>query len=157
MARSGSSFVGSTFLIVLCMITGKLKSLSPICQPSLLIMENSGFRYTSLGSTYNTWPNPALLANPEQLVSSSSTSSSPSIPVLPVLPSQPDSEANHAVIVTNGQSSDLSYLRDTYKPAYELVQEELERAGRGKVDPTQRYLARVLLQTVPPVQPPQQS
>lgn len=28
-----------------------------------------------------------------------------------------------------------------YRPAYELVEEDLERAGRGKIDPTPAYVA----------------
>jgi len=56
--------------------------------------------YTSIGSTYNTFPNPALLIEP-----------------LPTTSKNNDDHANH---------------EPAYRPAYELLDGSLERAGRNK-------------------------
>ena len=69
--------------------------------------------YTSLGSTFNTFPNPALLA-PEVAAASEPPSTAP----------------NGAV---NGRESKSKPVR--YLPAYELRDGNLERSGRGSSQP----------------------
>jgi len=92
--------------------------------------------YTSLGSIYNTWRNPALLVDSHNGIISS-TSSSPS----------PLSVPADGLVFANDHEChadcDVHHRLPcrTYRPAYDLVEEELERAGRGKVDPTPAFLA----------------
>ncbi|KAG7442856.1 adenine nucleotide alpha hydrolases-like protein [Guyanagaster necrorhizus] len=85
--------------------------------------------YTSLGSTYNTFPNPALLVpssidpDPTSQVTPDS-SISPSSELLPATSnSRPDS------VLPSPPSSSISTPR--YRPAFELIEGSLERAGRG--------------------------
>jgi FAD synthetase len=74
-------------------------------------------RYTSLGSTYNTFPNPALLIQ-------SSSEAKRSIPKLDTN----DPLSQHAP--TTITDPDVPDQMTRYRPAYELVDEKLERAGR---------------------------
>ncbi|ESK88660.1 fad synthetase [Moniliophthora roreri MCA 2997] len=92
--------------------------------------------YTSLGSTYNTFPNPALLIpssnNPE------SQEPTPS-PILPTTRSSPSTESRSpGVLSPTTVLSDLTSTTQAsqqplqrYQPAYELKEGNLERAGRG--------------------------
>ncbi|KAF8314008.1 adenine nucleotide alpha hydrolases-like protein [Clavulina sp. PMI_390] len=90
--------------------------------------------YTSLGSIYNTWRNPALLVHPHLPPPPSSTSSSPSLPpTLSLAPVKPGEKCDACGVVHSSAPA--------YRPAHELQDEESERAGRGKVDPTPAYLA----------------
>ncbi|TFK53176.1 adenine nucleotide alpha hydrolases-like protein [Heliocybe sulcata] len=123
--------------------------------------------YTSIGSTYNTFPNPALKIQPScstlpPLTNGTGTSTPRSLPehaALVTLSSDPTTtcfpEANSGEFATlsidpsstcfadstacgdapllNGSGSGLSQstMEVRYRPAYELVDESLERAGRG--------------------------
>jgi FAD synthetase len=89
-------------------------------------------RYTSLGSTYNTFPNPALLVpsyprhfsdRPDSLPSVLAVPNTSDVPPLP-LPATP----------RNGISSftPAPVHHQYYRPAYELLDESLERLGRGR-------------------------
>lgn len=72
--------------------------------------------YTSLGSTYNTFKNPALKRPKRSTCSSDSGSSTPG-----------DSNGlSTPQLIVQEQSTDLEWL-----PAYELADGDLERAGRG--------------------------
>ncbi|KAL0579918.1 3'-phosphoadenosine 5'-phosphosulfate sulfotransferase [Marasmius crinis-equi] len=126
--------------------------------------------YTSLGSTYNTFPNPALLVpelsdttdsppvtpasilSPSTVLSSvmSTTHSSPSAPGL-ASPLSPTNVLSNYISsmhtrLSDGAPSPIGYSipgvpfsaerpRPKYRPAYELQDEELERAGRGLQPP----------------------
>ena len=96
------------------------------------------FSYTSLGSTYNTFPNPALLVPEQQpLVEGKTPLSTPyTEPVLP------DSRMSSTPTPPNGvppvEPSLSSPTEDAttvsiprYLPAYELTDGNLERCGRG--------------------------
>jgi FAD synthetase len=125
-------------------------------------------RYTSLGSTFNTFPNPALLVDSSQLsppkdssesVSSgiALTSSSPQEPQLSqdvitpmtvlssyilsahVQPSTAETKRSHEY---EPESLDIDVdtwksppPEPTYRPAYELLDGNLERCGRGLAIP----------------------
>ncbi|TFL03813.1 hypothetical protein BDV98DRAFT_525429 [Pterulicium gracile] len=82
--------------------------------------------FTSLGSTYNTFPNPALL------VETRTPSSHPSSfdPVSSSPTNVPPSPLNDGNISPKNVSVAHGVLR--YRPAYELKDGSLERAGRGK-------------------------
>ncbi|KJA23831.1 hypothetical protein HYPSUDRAFT_558928 [Hypholoma sublateritium FD-334 SS-4] len=73
--------------------------------------------YTSLGSTFNTFPNPALLA--------------PEVPAATESPSAVLNDAHSEAI--NGHESKSKSTR--YLPAYELRDGNLERSGRGSSQP----------------------
>jgi len=75
--------------------------------------------YTSLGSTYNTRPNPALLIRPACATSSAPLPADSSTEV-PLVLEQPDPLA-----------LDGACAEERYQPAYELLDGDLERAGRG--------------------------
>ncbi|KAJ7084033.1 hypothetical protein B0H15DRAFT_849848 [Mycena belliarum] len=78
--------------------------------------------YTSLGSTYNTFPNPALL------------SASAPTPVPPNGYAGPDSEVER-VPKPHKVHTHTPDGRCRYRPAYELTEGALERAGRGTAPP----------------------
>ena len=98
--RSGSFFDDWTFLTVSCTTKGKFSKEYYPCE-----VLTQTYSYTSLGSTYNTFPNPALL-----------------------IQSKTPAEAQEV----NATKSDLSLQSlPHYQPAYELTNGELERAGRA--------------------------
>ncbi|KAK0205441.1 hypothetical protein DFS33DRAFT_767082 [Desarmillaria ectypa] len=90
--------------------------------------------YTSLGSTYNTFPNPALLVPDSELLTSN-----PSTPPSTDAPPQSDellpptspmlTPHSRSGSVVSSPSSLISTPR--YRPAFELLEGSLERAGRG--------------------------
>ncbi|KAF7293011.1 FAD synthetase [Mycena indigotica] len=104
--------------------------------------------YTSLGSTYNTFPNPALLINiPNGAPASASpTILTPGTALSSLLSSthatpQPETPAPSPITVLSSYISKThtrvegvlpSPLEPIYRPAYELTEGSLERAGRGK-------------------------
>ncbi|KAJ7151397.1 hypothetical protein C8R43DRAFT_1005013 [Mycena crocata] len=110
------------------------------------------YGYTSLGSTYNTFPNPALLVDiPESSSSSTSPSlltpgtalstllsSTHSVPQ-PETPSLSPTGVLAAYISTthtrheNAIATPISPAGRHYRPAYELAEGALERAGRDPV------------------------
>jgi FAD synthetase len=77
------------------------------------------FRYTSLGSTYNTLPNPAL-----RVPDDPADVDKPDQP--PPAPDAPPTNGHHGLLNGGGLQS------ARYKPAYELLDGSLERAGRIK-------------------------
>ncbi|KAI5120404.1 hypothetical protein M0805_000183 [Coniferiporia weirii] len=97
--------------------------------------------YTSLGSTYNTYPNPALRIQPDCDSSSTGTadeayfvSTSKPIPTASVdLGIAPiDSEGTTPLPQPEARAiRDRSPSEGRYRPAYELIDGDLERAGRG--------------------------
>lgn len=116
-------------------------------------------RYTSLGSTYNTQPNPALLvthscvtsipSDSKSTLDSASNSTSFSDPHDQFIPapsaSSPLDSSTLQSTETNGRRMDSERTTPLpelvegkaptpklrYKPAYELLDGSLERAGRG--------------------------
>lgn len=76
-------------------------------------------RYTSLGSTYNTFPNPALAIRDPTVYS----------PQEGKYTETAEGEINLAG--SDGQLEPSTESREQYLPAYELVDGTLERAGRG--------------------------
>jgi FAD synthetase len=74
---------------------------------------NAIHRYTSLGSTYNTSPNPALLIEPE------CDTAPPALDPVPVSTTPKLLEI-----------SETSTSAKRFRPAYELLDGSLERAGR---------------------------
>ncbi|KAJ8082190.1 3'-phosphoadenosine 5'-phosphosulfate sulfotransferase [Marasmius tenuissimus] len=127
--------------------------------------------YTSLGSTYNTFPNPALLVpeslnapgsppispssmlSPTTVLSSvmSSTHSSPGPAESPSQVLSPTTVLSHYISTMHTRLDDAAPSpseysmpgvlfsgerhRPKYRPAYELQDEDLERAGRGLKPP----------------------
>jgi FAD synthetase len=108
-------------------------------------------RYTSLGSTYNTFPNPALLVD---IPASSASSPSPALltpgtALTTVLSSthstpKPDTPSPSPITVLSNYISSTHTRHENavatptspdgrpyYRPAYELAEGTLERAGRG--------------------------
>ncbi|KAF9261757.1 adenine nucleotide alpha hydrolases-like protein [Marasmius fiardii PR-910] len=95
--------------------------------------------YTSLGSTYNTFQNPALLVddlairNTNSNANAESCSSPPAVSPSSVMstthshPSTPNPDPR----LDTGSSTPVSPTNPRYRPAYELEDENLERAGRG--------------------------
>lgn len=134
-----------------------------ICQLIKTLICSVIGRYTSLGSTYNTVPNPALLITPPPIpetplrpsfITTPSTTvshsdihvipSSPEvdaltpIPILSASPIQSSIESQllappPGVDVPRGDAETINVPR--YKPAYELQDASLERSGRGIVQP----------------------
>ncbi|KIJ95598.1 hypothetical protein K443DRAFT_682909 [Laccaria amethystina LaAM-08-1] len=93
--------------------------------------------YTSLGSTYNTFPNPALLVLEQPLVEGKTPLSTPyTEPILPesCISSIP-SRSNGVLPVEPSRSSPTEDATKVslprYRPAYELTDGNLERCGRG--------------------------
>jgi len=96
-------------------------------------------RYTSLGSTYNTFPNPALLipssslptqvskANDIPKIEAGSTWDSTLSPLARDDSTGICSEDNEMTQENDKQKSGKS----KYRPAYELMDGSLERCGRG--------------------------
>ncbi|EGO01011.1 hypothetical protein SERLA73DRAFT_179038 [Serpula lacrymans var. lacrymans S7.3] len=90
--------------------------------------------FTSLGSTYNTYPNPALL-----IPVSGTPSGNSSLPSFTIIAADPSTicftESSHVSAVPlamNGHTNHAdSSNQPRYKPAYELVDGSLERAGRS--------------------------
>ncbi|KAJ7704428.1 hypothetical protein B0H17DRAFT_921242 [Mycena rosella] len=82
------------------------------------------YGYTSLGSTYNTFPNPALLVDIPASPQTDTSSPSPTA-VLAAYISATHARPAHAV--ASPVSPDGRY----YRPAYELAEGALERAGRA--------------------------
>ncbi|KIJ40347.1 hypothetical protein M422DRAFT_209949 [Sphaerobolus stellatus SS14] len=80
--------------------------------------------YTSLGSTYNTHPNPALRRSPATTHEDEHGLTNLN------RPAHPHTHPNF-IAFTPSQTPDLSTLAHLYLPAYELEDESLERAGRG--------------------------
>lgn len=97
--------------------------------------------YTSLGSTYNTFPNPALLRTAATTTSSISDTTSNISKLTPKslkLPSAGSYSYSLSISSkgqggTSGTSSEpsIAALALLYRPAYELEDSRLERAGRG--------------------------
>ncbi|KAF7969667.1 hypothetical protein HWV62_26719 [Athelia sp. TMB] len=103
--------------------------------------------YTSLGSTYNTFRNPALLITPSP---SRSITHPPSPTPLPLFPSSDGLDSGKRPVLTPHVSLPdlgptvnmpdiLPFTNDKaeerYRPAYELVDGSLEREGRGSGAP----------------------
>jgi FAD synthetase len=88
-------------------------------------------RYTSLGSTYNTFPNPALLIEPECATAAPALDPTPS-PSLSteelVDAGRSDTPTGTSTPVGRGDTSPAK----RYRAAYELSDDSLERAGRSK-------------------------
>jgi FAD synthetase len=94
---------------------------------------NAIHRYTSLGSTYNTSPNPALLIEPE------CDTAPPALDPAPV-----STHASEQLADVGGadtpvsttpkllEISETSTSAKRFRPAYELLDGSLERAGRHK-------------------------
>jgi FAD synthetase len=79
-------------------------------------------RYTSLGSTYNTSPNPALLlADPSFSGLQQHIPKDPYAKPLDTVP----------ICLPAAMSRDILIPPAKYRPAYELLDGSLERAGRG--------------------------
>jgi len=101
--------------------------------------------YTSLGSTYNTFPNPALLIPTSHIPETPPTSCTPSTTVSSVdSTSHVISEVTptpQAILSGNSIQSNLQFQLSgdsetiRYKPAYELQDGTLERSGRGIAQP----------------------
>jgi len=90
--------------------------------------------YTSLGSTYNTFPNPALLIRPS-CTTNTNVESQLTEPPSPLLPA---AHHNSTPSLTNPSTPILAkgsitepIAEERYRPAYELLDGGLERAGRG--------------------------
>ncbi|KAJ6613645.1 hypothetical protein B0H10DRAFT_1783471 [Mycena sp. CBHHK59/15] len=116
------------------------------------------YGYTSLGSTYNTFPNPALLVSipppaSASVASSPSTLLTPATALSTLLSSthvtpQPDAPVASPTAVLSAYISTTHTRADStasspvcapptayYRPAYELAEGGLERAGRGAPRP----------------------
>jgi FAD synthetase len=116
------------------------------------------FRYTSLGSTYNTFPNPALLVQPSCSTAAITTNGNAANELIPpptqALPMTPNpasslttsgpiaiSPATSAVMPSrpildtelplDAQEQQFKTEQPRYRPAYELLDGSLEREGRG--------------------------
>jgi len=88
--------------------------------------------YTSLGSTYNTSRNPALLISPSCGTTSPSMSQESEITVAATNERlSNDSETQINEIDASLPSVVVDGDVDRYRPAYELLDGSLERAGRG--------------------------
>jgi len=92
--------------------------------------------YTSLGSTYNTFPNPALSIQPSCSTAATITNGNaanelipPPAQAVPTAPSPASSLEPELPLDAQEQQSKTEQLR--YRPAYELLDGSLEREGRG--------------------------
>ena len=144
----GRSCADLMFRIALCMIKGKTSRSANQIQEKLI---SSIWRYTSLGSTYNTFPNPALLIASSHMPETPPTSFTPSttlasnthvISEATLTPTPnlngilPNSIRSNVQLqypgsppAVNAPQGDSKAIR--YKPAYELQDGTLERSGRG--------------------------
>lgn len=132
--------------------------LSRVNQRFIIITQSDAcFRYTSLGSRYNTFPNPALLVQPScstatngnanefipppaqalpmtPILTSSLTTSAP-IDLSPatsaVMPSRPIVDTLEPALPLDTQRQQFKTEQPRYRPAYELLDGSLEREGRG--------------------------
>lgn len=111
-------------------------------------LANCVLRYTSLGSTYNTYPNPALRIRPVCNTGAAPPGPDPTLKLSapPTLPAAHlsadsgglpvDSEQTTPVVTPDVKVRDMLDFsgkeEERYLPAYELVDGNLERAGRGK-------------------------
>ncbi|CAK5263695.1 unnamed protein product [Mycena citricolor] len=90
------------------------------------------YGYTSLGSTYNTFPNPALLVETPLSSSPNSHSEMADPSVSEVSSAKPLVESSSHPASTRSQLDPTSLPdRPSYRPAYELIEGTLERAGRS--------------------------
>ncbi|KDQ32948.1 hypothetical protein PLEOSDRAFT_1013308, partial [Pleurotus ostreatus PC15] len=94
--------------------------------------------YTSLGSTYNTFPNPALLMQPTcstspelrpDVLPNGASDGNEATDLLP--PTLVDADGLEGSNIKPAGLPDRDAITPRYRPAFELVDEHLERAGRG--------------------------
>jgi FAD synthetase len=91
-------------------------------------------RYTSLGSTYNTFPNPALRVQPPHSPSESGEEPAHTKQPPPYLCTSTEGVPPVDPVTVNGNGSPThAACPPQYRPAYELLDGSLERAGRGPV------------------------
>ena len=95
------------------------------------------FSYTSLGSTYNTFPNPALLVPEQPLLEGETPLSTPyTEPVLSEsrmssIPTPPNGVPLVEPSLSSPTEDATKVPIPRYLPAYELSDGNLERCGRG--------------------------
>ncbi|KAJ7721043.1 hypothetical protein B0H16DRAFT_1386504 [Mycena metata] len=92
------------------------------------------YGYTSLGSTYNTFPNPALLVDipsAAAAAAASSQSQPPSALLTPGTALTSVFSSTHATPQPEQGNTPSPSPISYYRPAYELAEGALERAGRG--------------------------
>src|ERR1700722_4775584 len=132
MQKCGRFSESCRFRIVLYTTKGKFFPLS--IHISERPPNSSTIRYTSLGSTFNTSPNPALIiqqsAPTTRDAGDSSAESSRSCLTCPVMEI---SDTDPPEKCLDGYTQPPS---GRYKPAYELVDGSLERAGRSNLSAT---------------------
>ena len=113
-----------------------------------------GCRYTSLGSTFNTFRNPALLISPSCSTTATATATATAgagapkpTPPNPIAEEQEDMTGTFTPTsapdpppalkrpLDSSTQQERQQEEERYRPAYELTDGELERAGRGKTKP----------------------